>query len=141
MVFARELYNVNIKNLWTHNIHWKQMKLKHFENSNLVKICGTLWHEHLSCTGSFILQSCDQEAKMYLTCYSKSLSLKQHYKLATDIVEAHCKGEETMVEIRKYKQEEILLKKHKEGVASSLNSQLSSVMIKWFPWMKRWILI
>jgi len=67
---------------------------------------------------------------MYLTCYSKSLSLKQHYNLATDIVEAHCKKEETMVEIRKYKQEEILLKKHKEGVASSLNSQLSSVMIK-----------
>jgi hypothetical protein len=67
---------------------------------------------------------------MYLTCYSKSLSLKQHYMLATDIAEAHCKGEEAMVEIQKYKQEEILLKKHKEGVVSSLNSQLSSVMIK-----------
>ena len=67
---------------------------------------------------------------MSLTPYSKAHARKKHYKVATDIVEAHRKGEKTMVEIQKYKEEESLQKKYKEGVASVPNSHLSNVMIE-----------
>eukprot|EP00253_Pinus_taeda_P023799 PITA_23799 len=63
---------------------------------------------------------------MSLRPNSKADARKQRYKVAVDTVEARRKREENLVEIRKSKREESLLKKRREGVSSVPNSQLST---------------
>jgi len=63
---------------------------------------------------------------MSLRPNSKVDARKQRYKVAIDTAEARRKREENMVEIRKSKREENLLKKRREGVVSAPNSQPSS---------------
>jgi importin subunit alpha-1 len=63
---------------------------------------------------------------MSLRPNSKADARKQRYKVAVDTEEAHRKREENMVEIRKSKREESLLKKRREAVASAPDSQSST---------------
>ena len=51
---------------------------------------------------------------------------KEWYKLVVDIMEAHCKPNENMVDIRKSRWVENLLKKCREDVAYTSNSHPSS---------------
>eukprot|EP00253_Pinus_taeda_P004943 PITA_04943 len=56
---------------------------------------------------------------------SKADSRKQRYKVGVDIGEARHKRQENIVDIRKSKRAENLLKKRREGVSSAANSQPS----------------
>ena len=63
---------------------------------------------------------------MSLRPNSKAVARKQHYKLTVHILEARRKREENMVQIRKCRREETLVKKRRQSVASTSNIQLSS---------------
>ena len=59
---------------------------------------------------------------MYLRPNYNVNDQKEWYKLVVDIMEAHCKPKENMVDIQKSRRVENLLKKCREDVAYTSNS-------------------